>query len=76
MAWWEGQTGKPALLRRAAFDLSCPQEQLQLAGLGSNPNDPYKVVGVSGCGKKSTYANVQVGARYEWVMNSDTKPDK
>ncbi|PJZ71084.1 hypothetical protein CH373_00745 [Leptospira perolatii] len=48
-------------LGKAAFDLNCPQEQLQVTELGGG-------VGVTGCGKKASYFfSPTAGA---WVLNS------
>lgn len=55
---------------RAAFDMDCPRDKLEVHELGSH------AVGVSGCGKKATYvANVictdQWGCRFKsWTMDS------
>ena len=56
---------KGQLRTRAAFDLSCPEDQLTLSDLG-RPT----VQGVSGCGRKASYVYVNG----TWVMNSDSQP--
>lgn len=50
-------------LPRAAFDLDCPEAQLQAADLGGSGS-----VGVSGCGKKAVYV---FAAGAGWVNNTD-----
>jgi hypothetical protein len=52
-----------ALRERAAFDLSCPRDQLQVQALGSN-----SAAGVTGCGRKATYVNDAQGV---WVKNNE-----
>jgi hypothetical protein len=42
--------GAPSVLDRAAFDLTCPKEQLHSQELGDE-----RTVGVSGCGRRATY---------------------
>lgn len=56
-------------LKRAAFDLQCPPEQVQVTELveGATPLTPGEiakggdgtVIGVSGCGQQATYKFVQ-----------------
>lgn len=52
-------------LDRAAFEMSCPKEQIELTQL------PNATVGVTGCGKKLVYVDVR---GHGWVLNSDTQP--
>lgn len=55
------------LRQRAAFDLSCPKEQLKvtdLTGQGGTGNSQ----GVSGCGKQATY----VFENGKWTKNAET----
>lgn len=56
-------------LARAAFDLSCPQEQLQIAVLFRNDGlgCAGSQVGVTGCSKKATYVCT---ASQDWLMNT------
>ena len=51
------------LLKRAAFDLQCPEEQIQLTELGG-----FTTQGATGCGKRATYVRGNVS----WVLNSPT----
>jgi len=39
-------------ISRAAFELGCPENQLQVTDLGNN------AIGVAGCGKKAVYLGV------------------
>ena len=48
-------------LQRAAFELECPESQLQVTDLG------IQTVGVSGCSKKAIY---KYAAGAGWVNNS------
>jgi hypothetical protein len=54
----------------ASFDLGCPKDKISVQGL-STPTGmfPGSVVGVTGCGKKTTYVGTNNGA---WVKNSET----
>ena len=54
-------------IKRAAYELECPEPQLQLSDLGDS------TVGVTGCGKKAIYKWV-VGAG--WVNNSASDESK
>jgi hypothetical protein len=72
---WFDTYGRSSLARRASFDLSCPEQQLHFAPLGSQGGGYFKdgdhmVVGVSGCGSQATYRWVD----REWAMNNATKP--
>ena len=51
-------------IKRAAYELGCPQDQLEVTDLGSY------TMGVSGCGKKAVYKQIP-GAG--WVNNSATE---
>jgi outer membrane biogenesis lipoprotein LolB len=51
------------LRKRAAFDLQCPEEQIQLTELGD-----FFTQGATGCGKRATYVRGNVS----WVLNSPT----
>ena len=48
------------LKQRAAFDLDCPEAELDVTALGNN------VKGVKGCGRRATY----VWNNNAWIMNS------
>lgn len=54
----------PALLRRASFDLDCPEADLSTQDLGG------QTYGVRGCGKQATYVLVAGEGGRSWVMNS------
>lgn len=66
--------GRLELLKnRAAFDMDCPKEQLQLTDLGGQ-----NTYGVSGCGKRATYVgnNCRGSAAKsycQWLLNTDDK---
>lgn len=50
------------LKQRAAFDLDCSEDQLEVVDLGGPK-------GVKGCGRRATYVWTQQG----WIMNSDAR---
>ncbi|MBI2395893.1 MAG: hypothetical protein HYV09_40390 [Deltaproteobacteria bacterium] len=56
-------------LNRAAFEMECPREKIQLVALNVALENPAYVgsqVGAVGCGKKGTYVLTHSG----WVLNS------
>ncbi len=58
-------------LERAAFELQCPRDQLQLVGLNADLDryiGPGNQVGVSGCNKRAVYVLTQTAG---WVLNSE-----
>lgn len=63
------------LLRRASFDMNCPEEQLRLVGIDR------ETTGVTGCGKRAAYIEVckapsdPLNKQCTWVKNSETKTD-
>jgi hypothetical protein len=67
---------RDALLRRAAFDLNCPEENLTLHDLG-------EARGIAGCGRRATYVqrceppyghfeHQYVSGPCSWVMDSQS----
>ena len=58
------------LRARAAFDLSCGQDQLTIVEIDNRTS------GVRGCGQHATYVEqcAQGNANCTWVLNSDSKP--
>jgi len=59
--------GTNSLKTRAAFDLDCPAEQLQIIDLGRSGR------GVTGCGRKASYVckgDAVASACQTWVLNS------
>jgi len=52
-------------LRRASFDLDCPNWKLRVRALDQT------TVGVAGCERKATYVLDRI--RGAWVLNSETK---
>jgi hypothetical protein len=56
------------LRKRAAFDLQCPEEQLQLTPLGNTTfgNQSTPPYGVAGCNKRAAYVYTSGG----WVLNT------
>ena len=67
-------TGKPmvtndedGLRKRAAFELSCEPEALEVIALEGGPNMGPWTAGVSGCGKKVVYKFVMDAG---WVANT------
>lgn len=59
-------TKRTAVSSKAAFDLGCPAEQLQLTALSSEAME-RATYGVTGCGKKASYIYVPGGGA---VLNS------
>ena len=60
-------------LDRAAFELQCPPEQVELTGLGTPLDSKAKrgsQVGVSGCGRRLVYVFME---RSGWILNSDSQ---
>lgn len=58
---------------RAAFDLDCPRDELQLTALAvveALGSDYAKQIGVEGCGQRAAYVKVDGG----WVLNGDSMP--
>ena len=53
----------PVVPDRAAFDRTCPREQLTASALGD-----WRVQGVSGCGKRATYVWIDG----MWLDNSES----
>jgi hypothetical protein len=53
--------------KRASFDMSCPEPQLQMMKLDEGYNGMVQSFGVSGCGKKATY--VRAPDSNTWVLN-------
>jgi hypothetical protein len=65
-----GQYFREKGLSRAAFDLGCPSDHLQLDYLTDPENQVVSFqsqVGVSGCGKRITYV---IGPNGQWIANS------
>jgi len=65
------------LRARAAFDLSCPKDQLSLVKLDD------RTQGVTGCGQKATYvencgSHDGYGGKHDctWVLNTDSRKAK
>ena len=65
-----GCVGMKNLKARAAYDLQCPQEQLQLTKLGKSS------YGVDGCGRRATYVCRKPDSKNceDWVLNSYAQP--
>jgi hypothetical protein len=62
------------LRARAAFDMSCPRQQIELVRLDD------RTTGVSGCGQKATYVEScgmidGYGGKHDctWVLNTDAR---
>ncbi len=67
-------------LSRASFELGCPAEQIQVTPLTANrcqqrADGPYvcagEQMGVTGCGKKTTYVFPPLGRGDTWVRNGE-----
>jgi hypothetical protein len=59
-----------SLLSRAAFDLSCPEDQIVLKILNSAYGEYAGTVGAMGCDKKATYLRVPYTGT--WSMDSSS----
>ena len=57
---------------RAAFEMGCPQEQIELVVLAvANGQSAQPIsIGATGCGKKLVYVEIRGP---EWVLNSDSR---
>lgn len=62
--------GARNLRKQAAFDLQCPEDNLQITELGKTTR------GVQGCGRQASYVCTDAAAGAinckEWRINSDT----
>lgn len=61
-----------AVTARAAFDLSCPAEQLSLTLLGKVGRHPNQI-GVDGCGHRIVYVRPDLHFQ-TWVANVESRP--
>jgi hypothetical protein len=55
---------------RAAFEMKCPAERLELVPIAVTNGEVYgvaKQIGVSGCDRRTVYVQVRGG---DWVLNS------
>jgi len=72
---------KSDLVKRASFDLSCSEQELQLTILSKMSacgGDEYhcaQTVGVTGCAKKATYVRTDSGGGPTWVRNSEVQQE-
>lgn len=58
-------------MEQASFELGCPSEKITVVGLSSNGSAfPGSTVGVTGCGKKTTFVGTSAGT---WIKNSETQ---
>jgi hypothetical protein len=67
-------------MKRASFELECPAEQIAVTPLSNTEckqrsDGPYVCaggqMGVSGCGKRTTFRFPALGAGDEWVRDSE-----
>src|SRR5262245_29219570 len=56
--------GSDQLRTRAAFDMQCPEERVQLVGLDLHSR------GVVGCGRHATYVSVCGGCTCAWLCDT------
>ncbi len=61
---------KSSVLKRASFDLSCPETQIEPIELSRNDGGHINSYGVNGCGKKAVYVK-PVWDDY-WLLNLDS----
>ena len=67
---WNGeQTAK--IRKRAAFDMSCPEDDLKVTELEKDRDGALKALGVDGCGKKVTYIHLK-GWGSDALWSADT----
>ena len=68
-----GAASPEQLKTRAAYEMSCPEDDLTLTELGDD------TTGVTGCGKKQVYVQDCQGQgamrECKWVLNSATKSE-
>ncbi|MFO0675931.1 MAG: hypothetical protein U0169_05320 [Polyangiaceae bacterium] len=68
------------LRTRAAFDLQCPKDTLQVTPLKQRPTAFHEdvqytvVAGVTGCDRQVTYVYDEI--RGVWILDSDSRPAK
>jgi hypothetical protein len=66
-----GAASQDELRTRAAYEMKCPSDQLQLTDLGG------ETTGVDGCGQRQVYVESCEGQgalrECKWVMNSHSK---
>jgi hypothetical protein len=68
-----GTSGIQLTRERAAFDLSCPQDKLNVEVLTGNEYNAGATFGVRGCGKKATYIRKDEGGT---TLDSPIQEDK
>jgi hypothetical protein len=56
-------------LARAAFELQCPPEQVQVKAI---PHDSYDAMAVQGCGKRAVFVQLQG----QWIGESGPIPEE
>ena len=61
------QRQRSSLLKRAAFDLRCPEEQIKITVLASYGDSALKQAGVAGCDQHGTYISPDA---QDWVLNA------
>ena len=70
---WNGEQLQ-SVQNRAAFDLSCPKEQVSVVEIEHDPDEGVNTIGASGCGKKATYVNAGGRMAPTWAMDSAQNP--
>jgi hypothetical protein len=60
------------LRTRAAFDMKCPEDQLQVTDLGGGGFAGGGMKGVDGCGQRATYVYQPHGN--SWALNATSAP--
>ena len=67
--WNSEQTAK--IRQRATFEMSCPNESLNVVELDKESDGTVKALGVEGCGKKASYVHLKgYGNEAVWALNS------
>ena len=66
--WNSEQTAK--IRQRATFEMSCPNESLNVVELDKETDGTVKALGVEGCGKKASYAHLKgYGNEAVWALS-------
>jgi hypothetical protein len=67
--WNSEQTAK--IRQRATFEMSCPNESLNVVELDKETDGTVKALGVEGCGKKASYVHLKgYGNEAVWALSS------
>jgi hypothetical protein len=62
--------------KRAAFDLNCPEDKLQVVEVTTDSSGWVKTFGAVGCDQRVSYVRVEGMASTTWVMNNELSSQK